>query len=66
MTFNDPSGYMNTGAWSLENEMVYYALTPIMIYAYNKQLCYGNTLTGLTCVIGVVFATRIFIVDPRF
>lgn len=57
--FTNPSGYMNTGAWSLGNEMVYYALTPIIIYAYNKRLAFGNTLTGVTFLIGIAFATRI-------
>jgi exopolysaccharide production protein ExoZ len=61
--FTNPSGYMNTGAWSLGNEMVYYAMTPLIIHAYNKRLLYGNTLTGLACLVGVVFATRILTPD---
>lgn len=61
--FVNPSGYMNTGAWSLGNEMVYYAFTPLIIHAYNKRLAYGNALTALTCVVGAVFATRILTPD---
>ena len=35
--FISPGAYVNTGAWSIGNEMVYYAMTPIIILAYNRS-----------------------------
>lgn len=60
--FVDPAAYMNVGAWSIGNEMVYYALTPLIICAYNKRLAYGNIVTAGTCVIGIWFAS--YLMNP--
>lgn len=35
--FFKPQAYINIGAWSIGNEMVYYALTPIIIMIYNRK-----------------------------
>lgn len=61
--FVQPSAYINVGAWSLGNEMVYYALTPLFIWAYNTRLVFGNLLTGLACMVGLWFATTVLTVD---
>jgi exopolysaccharide production protein ExoZ len=58
-----PEGYLNTGAWSIGNEMVYYALTPAIIYVYNLRLAYGNLLTGITVLVGLVFSSVILTTD---
>jgi len=57
--FVSPASYINTGAWSIGNEMVYYAMTPAFILAYNRSLVLGNVLTGAAVAVGVLFATVI-------
>jgi peptidoglycan/LPS O-acetylase OafA/YrhL len=57
--FVNPSLYISTGAWSIGNEMVYYALTPLIIYAFNKSLALGNVLTGATIMVGIMFSFHI-------
>jgi exopolysaccharide production protein ExoZ len=59
--FVNPSAYINIGAWSIGNEMVYYAFTPLIICAYKRRLAYGNILTGAAFLIGIVFSS--FILD---
>lgn len=54
--FVSPNSYINTGAWSIGNEMVYYALTPALIWTYNKQLCLGNAVLAVATAIGAYFA----------
>lgn len=54
--FIDPSNYINSGAWSIGNEMVYYALTPITIILFNKKLMYGNFLLFITFLISILFS----------
>lgn len=51
-----PTGYINTGAWSIGNEMVYYSLTPIIVVAYNRSVRFGNLLLLLTLAVGAGFA----------
>jgi peptidoglycan/LPS O-acetylase OafA/YrhL len=46
--FIRPTAYINTGAWSIGNEMVFYALTPILIGAYSKSRAAGNALVVTT------------------
>jgi peptidoglycan/LPS O-acetylase OafA/YrhL len=53
--FVSPGSYINTGAWSIGNEMVYYALTPLLIGAYNRRLLYGNALLAATVAVGVYY-----------
>jgi peptidoglycan/LPS O-acetylase OafA/YrhL len=51
-----PHAYINMGAWSIGNEMVYYALTPFFILAYQRSLWIGNAITMATVIIGGLFA----------
>lgn len=53
--FVAPDQYMNTGAWSIGNEMVYYALTPFLIAAYNYKKALGDFIVLLTIIIGCYF-----------
>lgn len=61
--FVSPSAYMNLGAWSIGNEMVYYALTPLIILAYNKRLAYGNAVTAAACLVGLWFSSYLLTAD---
>jgi peptidoglycan/LPS O-acetylase OafA/YrhL len=54
--FVAPTEYINMGAWSIGNEMVYYTLTPIFIAAYHGRKALGNLATLLTVAIGMVFS----------
>ncbi|MEY9332931.1 exopolysaccharide production protein ExoZ [Pseudomonas protegens] len=55
--FLDPSAYINTGAWSIGNEIVYYSLTPAIIFIYKKKVWLGNLLLSASIIIGGLFAT---------
>jgi exopolysaccharide production protein ExoZ len=54
--FIRPQAYLNTGAWSIGNEMVYYALTPLIVIMFNRKVLLGNILTGITLCIALYFA----------
>lgn len=54
--FFSPSSYINTGAWSIGNEMFYYALTPIFLISYENSKTKGNVLLTLSFITAVVFA----------
>ena len=54
--FVNPGAYINTGAWSIGNEMVYYALTPLLLAIYNRSLRTGNAVFALTVAMGAGFA----------
>lgn len=54
--FFSPHSFINTGAWSIGNEMVYYALTPFIIFSYNKNIIYGNLILLGSVLIGIYFA----------
>lgn len=54
--FVSPGEYINTGAWSIGNEMVYYALTPPLLAAYDRSARIGNLLAAATVAIGAYFA----------
>jgi exopolysaccharide production protein ExoZ len=54
--FLRPSSYINTGAWSIGNEMVYYALTPAILSLYDRNKHFGNIFTIFTIVIGMIFS----------
>jgi len=60
--FISPTHYINMGAWSIGNEMVYYALTPGLIAAYHWRKAMGNLLTLISALIGLYFAFRV--IDP--
>lgn len=55
--FFNPGAYINTGAWSIGNEMVYYFLTPLLIFLFNKDKLYGNIFTIVTVLIGLYFSS---------
>lgn len=54
--FINPSDYINTGAWSIGNEMVYYALTPLIIILYNKRRSIGNLLFFVVLAVSLYFS----------
>jgi len=54
--FIDPSNYIAKGAWSIGNELVYYAFTPIILYIYDRWRKIGNTLFLFTIGLGIFFA----------
>jgi peptidoglycan/LPS O-acetylase OafA/YrhL len=54
--FIKPTAYIATGAWSIGNEMVYYAFTPIIVYLYNKKNILGNLFLIICTAIGMLFA----------
>ena len=54
--FLAPSEYINVGAWSIGNECVYYAFTPILIMLYNKRKLFGNLALLAAVIIGIYFA----------
>lgn len=54
--FVQPSAYIATGAWSIGNEMVYYALTPLLLAAYNRKRLLGNLVTLAAVALGLVFS----------
>jgi peptidoglycan/LPS O-acetylase OafA/YrhL len=54
--FVKPTAYLNAGAWSIGNEMVYYALTPLIFAAYNRSVRLGNGALLATIVVAAVFA----------
>lgn len=54
--FVAPGAYINTGAWSIGNEMFYYALTPILIASYRKNKKYGNALLYMAFFIALFFS----------
>lgn len=53
--FLDPGAYINTGAWSIGNEMVYYSFTPIFLAIYNRSRLNGNLLTSFSIGITIYF-----------
>jgi exopolysaccharide production protein ExoZ len=54
--FLEPTAYIATGAWSIGNEMVYYAVTPLIIILYNYRKWAGNLFFLLSLAIGMYFA----------
>lgn len=54
--FTKPEFYMNAGAWSIGNEMVYYALTPTILIIYNHNKILGDVMTIVSLVITCYFA----------
>jgi len=51
--FVNPGAYINTGAWSIGNEMVYYALTPALLVAYNRSPRLGNGIVAASIAVAV-------------
>jgi len=54
--FVPPFRNIATGAWSIGNEMVYYVLTPFILWAYNYKKWVGNLIVLLTSCITLYFA----------
>ena len=54
--FIKPDYYMNAGAWSIGNEMVYYALTPLILIIYNRNKFFGDLMTIICLLISCYFA----------
>lgn len=61
--FIEPASYIATGAWSIGNEMLYYALSPLVFTLYNKRKWIGNTFFAFTVMVGIYFA--FFLLDPN-
>jgi exopolysaccharide production protein ExoZ len=57
--FISPGHYLTIGAWSIGNEMVYYALTPLLIAAFHYRKWLGNSITLAAFFIGMLFAFRL-------
>ena len=57
--FISPTSYMTTGAWSIGNEMVYYALTPILLLTFRRSRTAGNLLVFATIAVGIFFSTAL-------
>lgn len=54
--FVAPEAYINTGAWSIGNEVFYYAFTPFFIMLYSKSKHLGNFAVLALTIIGMYFA----------
>ena len=53
---------INTGAWSIGSEAVYYLLTPFLLMMYKKNKYYGHGLVVVSVGIALVFA--FFLINP--
>lgn len=60
--FLEPAAYIATGAWSIGNEMVYYAITPLIIILYNYKKWAGNLFFLCSVAVGLYFA--LVLLDP--
>jgi peptidoglycan/LPS O-acetylase OafA/YrhL len=61
--FLDPGAYMVTGAWSIGNEMVYYAITPALLALYNRSVAQGNIAFLISLMVGGYFAAALISPD---
>ena len=53
--FVDTGLYINTGAWSIGNEIVYYSLTPIILLIFEKSRRWGKCRMDCQCGGGFIF-----------
>lgn len=60
--FVRPDYYINVGAWSIGNEMVYYAMTPFLMNIYVRDKLYGNIVLAISLAISIYFSS--FVLDP--
>jgi peptidoglycan/LPS O-acetylase OafA/YrhL len=56
--FVAPYSYVNEGAWSIGNEMVYYALTPLLLAGFRYRRWAGGCIMAATIALGALFALR--------
>lgn len=61
--FIEPMAYINTGAWSIGNEIVYYFLTPAILFAYRKRIAFGNLMLAASLAIGLYFSENMLSSD---
>lgn len=61
--FFRPSDYIAAGSWSIGNEMVYYALTPVVLLIYNYHKQAGNLLLLIATAVAMYFA--FYLLDPH-
>lgn len=61
--FIAPSEYINTGAWSIGNELVYYSLTPFIFMIFNRNVLLGNAFLIFTMLVGAWFSH--YKLDPK-
>lgn len=61
--FISPTSYIATGAWSIGNEMVYYSLTPLILFLYDYKKWVGNIFLAICLSIGIFFAFNLL--DPN-
>jgi exopolysaccharide production protein ExoZ len=61
--FIEPNNYIATGAWSIGNEMVYYAFTPFIILIFNYSKWLGNIFFLITILTGLYFS--FFLLTPE-
>jgi len=54
--FVDPSAYFNVGAWSIGNEMVFYAILPVVFLLSSRLPWVLPLVVALSIVVGVYFA----------
>lgn len=54
--FLNPMLYLAEGGWSIGNEMVYYSITPLMIFLYSRSKLWGNLLVLTSGVPFIIFA----------
>jgi peptidoglycan/LPS O-acetylase OafA/YrhL len=50
---------MVTGGWSIGNELIYYLLTPLILYFYSISIKIGNWFFICTLITGVYFSFKI-------
>lgn len=55
--FITPYTYINTGAWSIGNEVFYYSITPLLILGYNKSIKIGNGLFVASILASFLWST---------
>lgn len=61
-SFVDPDKSLFFTGWTLGNEMVYYAWTPLILWLYDKKKSYGNVFFFAVVALGVVFV-NLFLTD---
>ena len=54
--FVAPGDYINAGAWSIGNEVVYYALTPFILIVNERSRLVGNLLALVAFGVAMVFS----------